>query len=468
MTLSLSLESPHPNGKTNWKRIQMAILTAMAFILVACIPAPTAEPISAATGAADPEETWTDLDPSGQSIDFWHPYTNASGSALNKIVDDFNQMNEWGITVQAKYQGSYGDILYEMQGVMNTSRVPDLVTAYPDQAATYQLANGLLDMRPLVKDKKWGLLEADQDDFFPSLWNQDIFPAFDNARLGFPFSRSMVVMYYNMDWLKELGYDAPPTTPDQFKEMACKAVKTPYGKSTTQGSMGYELSVDASSFTTWALAFGGDVFDYAAGQFVYNSEANQKAMIFLQSLFKDGCAAVVDRSYGDQTDFAAGKLLFSIDLSSGLTFYDRAVREGAAFNWSVAAIPHTTPNPVMNINEASIVIPKTSLEKELAAWLFLKYFISPDVQAEWAMASGYLPARKNAITYMPDYFGQNQPYRTTFDLLTYGKFEPPVPGYDFVGEKVGEALTAILQGGDVKTSLDGLNSVANTILAEQY
>ena len=67
-----------------------------------------------------------------------------------------------------------------------------------------------------------------------------------------------------MDWLKELGYDAPPTTPDQFKEMACKAVKQPFSKATVEGAKGYELSIDASRWASWTFAFGGDIYDYTA------------------------------------------------------------------------------------------------------------------------------------------------------------------------------------------------------------
>jgi ABC-type glycerol-3-phosphate transport system substrate-binding protein len=102
----------------------------------------------------------------------------------------------------------------------------------------------------------------------------------------------MEVMYYNMDWLKELGYEAPPTTPEEFKEMACKASQQPFSKATAEGPVGYELSIDASRFASWTFAFGGDVFNTETGEYTYNSEAAVQAMTFLQDLFKEGCAAL--------------------------------------------------------------------------------------------------------------------------------------------------------------------------------
>jgi multiple sugar transport system substrate-binding protein/sn-glycerol 3-phosphate transport system substrate-binding protein len=132
--------------------------------------------------------------------------------------------------------------------------------------------------------------------------------------------------------------------------------------------------VDASRFASWTFAFGGDVFDYENSQYSYNNPAAVEAMGFLQDLFNEGCATIVTEAYGDQTDFGQGRLLFTVGSSSGLPFYQSAVDEGAQFEWSVAAIPHTTADPVMNIYGASVSIPKTTPEEELAAWLFVKYY----------------------------------------------------------------------------------------------
>ncbi len=459
--------------KFSWLLTTLVLVT---LLLSACAqatpPAPTPtpapeKPAAAAPAAPAEEDPWADVDPSGQTIVYWHQHSRQREEALNEIVEAFNSTNEYGITVQAEYQGSYGDIFNKMLAVLNTPDAPDLVVAYQNQAATYQLADALIDMNPLVNSPKWGLTEEEKADFFPGFFNQDIFPTFGNARLGFPPNRSMEVMYYNIEWLQELGYDGPPTTPEEFKEMACKAVEQPFSKATAEGSMGYELSIDASRFASWTFAFGGDVFDYEANQYSYNNDAAVAAMTFIQDLFKSGCATIVTERYGDQTDFGAGRLLFTVGSSSGLPYYRAAVNDGAQFNWSVAAIPHVTPDPVMNIYGASVSIPKTTPERELAAWLFVKYFTSPEVQAKWAKASNYFPVRKSVAEGLSDYFEQNPAYKTAFELLPYGKFEPPVPGYDFVRDKVEEAMAAIADGADVKSTLDQLTEEANAILAEQ-
>jgi multiple sugar transport system substrate-binding protein len=459
-----------------WPTI-LAVLMGTSIVLGAC-SGPTATPdftqgspaTQAQPAAIQPqltEDPWANVDPSGQTVVFWHTFTQDNEAELKRIAEDFSSTNQWGITVYPEYQGGSTDTLNKMLGVLNTPDTPALVIAYQDQAATYQLADGLLDMNPLVDSEKWGLPGADQKDFFPGIWQQDIFPGYSNARLGFPINRSIEVMYYNMDWLKELGYDAPPTTPSQFKEMACKAVQQPFSKATAQGPMGYELSNGASRLASWTFAFGGDIFDYNTSNFTYNSHASQQALAFIQDLFKSGCASMVTENYGDQADFGAGKLLFTVGSSSGLPYYQQAVDGGAKFNWSIAAIPHTTPDPVMNIYGPSVSMPKTTPEQELAAWLFLKYYTSPDVQAEWAKTTKYLPVRVSVANGMADFFAANPSYKTAFEMLKYSHFEPPVPGYDFVRTKAQDAIAAITNGDDVKTTLDSLNQVANSILSEQ-
>jgi ABC-type glycerol-3-phosphate transport system substrate-binding protein len=277
----------------------------------------------------------------------------------------------------------------------------------------------------------------------------------------------MEVLYYNVDLLAELGYEAPPATPEEFKEMACAAAAQPFSGATDEGSRGYELSLDASCFASWSFAYGGDVFDYEVGQYSYNNEGAVAAMSFLQDLFDEGCATIVTESYGDRSNFGAGITLFTVGSSAYLPSYQSAVDGGAGFAWSVAAIPHTTAEPIMNISGASVSITPSTPEEELASWLFLKYFTSPEVQAKWAQASQYFPVRYSVAETLADYFAANPVYRTAFEMLQYGYYEPPVPGYDFVRVMVAEAMAAIAAGADITGTLAQLNENANLNLAEQ-
>ena len=454
MSLTTPIEGV-PNPMPNRFLLSLTAVFVLAFSLLA-IPA-----------GAQPDP-WTNVDPSDQDLVFWHNHTRNRQDALQAIVQTFNESNPYGITVTQETQGSYADIFRKMLGLLGTPEVPDLVVAYQNQAATYQLSDALVDMTSLLQSPKWGMSAEEQADFFPAFFQQDVFPLFDNARLGMAPNRSTEVLYYNRDWLAELGYDAPPSTPEAFKEVACKAVHTPFSKADGSGAMGYQLSLDASRLASWTFAFGGDIFDYETRRYTYDSEGAQRAMAFLQDLYAEGCARPVAERGGAITDFSTGRLLFSSASSSGLPFVRAAVGAGAKFDWSVAPLPHTTPTPVMNVYGASVSMPKSTPERELATWLFIRYFTSPEVQAGWGQAANYFPVRQSAAQRLGDYFQLHGAYKIAFDLLPYGHHEPPVPGYDFVRAMAEEALAAIFaQGRDVQKTLTRLNEDANASLQEQ-
>ena len=435
--------------------------------LLAVVLAFTAAPVMA--------QDYENVDPSGQTVTFWHQHTREREASLLEIIDDFNQTNEYGITVVAEYQGGYGDIFQKMLALLGTSDTPNIVVAYQNQAATYQLVDGMVDMRPLVDSPKWGLSPADQADFFPGFWTSDLFPLFDDARLGIAPNRSMEMLYYNSDWLAELraaghiDFDGPPTTPEQFKEAACAATANPFSAASAEtGSIGYELAADGSRFASFTFAFGGDIFDYETGQYTYDSDAAVAAMTFLQDLFNEGCAQLVTEAFGDQTNFGAGRTLFTVGSSSGLPFYQSAVDAGSGHAWSVAAIPHTTDEPVMNVYGASVSLPAGhSPESTVASWLFLKYYTGTEAQAKWAVASQYFPVRQSVAAELGDFFAELPAFGTAFELLPYGHAEPPVPGYDFVRDIVTSAMADIANGADVRETLSAVTEEANEILAEQ-
>lgn len=450
-----------------FKRFSLFALFLMA--LVAVVPAFSQEE------AVDYET----VDPAGQTVEFWHQHSGARAEALDALVADFNATNEWGITVVATNQGGYDDIFQKITSIIASGGegMPNLVVAYQNQAATYQLTDSLVDMNALVNSEKWGLSADEQSDFFAGFFNSDVFPTFGGQRLGLAPNRSMEVMYFNADWLAELNaagaitFEGAPQTPEQFKEAACAAAAAPFSGATgdAANSTGYELSIDASRFASWTFAHDGDVFNYETGDYDLNSTGAVDALSFIQSLYTDGCARTVSENFGDQTNFGAGTTLFTVGSSSGIPFYESAVADGAAFEFGVAAIPHTSEEPRQNLYGASVSIPKTTPEQELAAWLFVEFYTNPEQQSKWAVASNYFPVRASSSESpeVKEELDTNPVYKAAFDLLQYGMAEPPVPGYDPVRIEMGNALVAIADGADVQETLDTLNTTANDILDSQ-
>ncbi len=432
---------------------------------------PTEEPMAEVDYDTDLYGMIDEIDLNGAQITYWHRYDSGGRQeAMDEICADFNATNEYGITIECLPIGHYGILYDNMIAALTTGDVPDLIVAYQNQAAAYQVADGLVAIDPYLNDPVYGLTEEDQADFFQSFIEGDRLPQFDNEVFGFPVAgRSMEVLFYNMDWLAELGYDGPPQTPDEFAEMVCAGAEQPFSKNQADFSTGMELSTDASAFASWVFAYGGDIFDLENLVFTYNTPEAVAAMTMLQTLYADGCITQIAEQYGDQTDFGNGQNLFNTSSSSGLPYYASAVNDGetGGFEWSVAAFPHTTAEPVQNIYGASTSIVKTDPQSQLASWIFLKFLSTPENAAKWVPASDYFPARASVAAQLSDYMTENAAFGTAFDLLQYGKAEAPVAGYDPIRDDVSQAFAAIVfDGADVESTLAALEETANEKMAD--
>ncbi len=85
------------------KSIWIVILVILALLVAACGGAATEAPPAEEPPAAEPpteepmaegmEMMWEDVDPSGQTVTFWHQHTRDREAQLQTIVADFNSNN---------------------------------------------------------------------------------------------------------------------------------------------------------------------------------------------------------------------------------------------------------------------------------------------------------------------------------------------------------------------------------------
>ena len=400
------------------------------------------------------------IDPRGQTVSWWHNHSGSREENMMVMVEDYNATNECGITIDAQNQGGYNDIRDKMNAGIQTGELPGLVVGYQNDQAFYALANGLADLDPYLYDPDWGLTKEVREDFYASFLEQGVHPAFGNQRLGFPPNRSMEVMYYNQTWLEELGFDGPPTTPDDFEEMACAAAEA-----NGDGTGGYILRDDASAVAAWTYAFGGDILNEDGTGYAYDGEATKQAMTMLKGMYDDGCAYFFTEGYPNP-EFAARRAIFTQGSTSGIAFYAGDLEAaGNSDEWGVAAIPHTTADPVQNVYGGDIMIPQTTPETQLAAWNFIKWFTSPEQQAQWDKISTYFPTRRGTAEFInaDDYDPQ---WVASLDLLPYTYYEPQLISYQGTRDAAQQAFNEIMQGGDIDEILGDLTEEANLLQEE--
>ena len=399
------------------------------------------------------------LDPGGQQVTFWYQHTRERESALQELITEYNEKNEHGIVVKGEYAGAYSDIYNKMVVGIQGNALPSLVVAYQNQAMAYYRDGGIVDIAPYMNSPKWGLSSTEKSDFVQSFLKQDFI---GGAQVGFPPNRSLEVFYYNVDWLRELGFDKPPRTWDEFAQMCRLARDNPFSRSEDKGrSLGFLIEAEASRLASLVFTRGGDLVDETSSRYTIETPAMRGALSMLRELMEDGSIELMGEEYGDQREFAAGQVLFILRSSSGLPFVTSAVEDGLDFTWTVTYPPNELEEPIINVYGASVSLCKTTPQQQLAAWLFVKWFTEPAQQARWVRASNYFPVRRSTANELGEYFEKNARYKAAYELLDFGKSEPTLSGYQQVRRVLQEAMVEIIEGGDMDRVLADVQQDAN-------
>ncbi len=365
----------------------------------------------------------TDSTQEQQELVFWHVMSDQKGVALREIIDAYNATNPT-MKIRAEFVGDYDTLYRKTMAALLAKRPPDLAMAYSNMVTEYMKYQAVADLTPYLDAEP----KQDVQDFYPVFLEDSRFPAFENKLLSMPFTKSILMLYYNVDMLKEIGLDVPPATWDQFIA-ACKAIKAKRNISPLA------FARDASTFDGLVFSFGGEVYDPKSQKTLFDQPATLQALKLLRDLFDQELAhETAYGTYDDRNDFVSENAAFFIRSSTSRPYVKELV--GIKFNWSATVLPHdkTVKEPRTVLFGPNLCIFKKDVAREKAAWDFVRYFTSPDVSAKWAVKSGYLPVRKSALQQpmIQTFLNEHPANRETINIIPWAHPEPGVRGWQEV------------------------------------
>ena len=339
--------------------------------------------------AANPVDQ-IDLGSEKVNLVFWHTQQGPNADKLAQVIQGFQQKYP-NITVDAQFTGNYTDNYKKLTAAIVGGGLPDLAVSYPSMVSEYQLADKVVALDDYINSQRHGFTREELADFYPGFLEESRYPEYGDKYYSFPFTKSALVMYYNADKLRAEGIKVPETW-DEF-EAACK-------KLTKDGAKGYSIEVSASTFDGMVYSRGGKLISDDQKTWKFHEQAGVDSLATLQRMVREGTAYQAPKAFQDQVDFGKQQIFFTLGSTSGIPFYEKEV--GGKFQWGIANIPHAPGvSPVTVLYGGSITVFKTTPQKQLASWLFIKYFSSPEVTADWAPATGYMPVRKSAANLEP-------------------------------------------------------------------
>ncbi len=435
----------------SFARLSARLIAAALVLFLAACSSGAGQPLD-----APPAEDLSSVDPRGQVIAFWHPYSGHREEVLLALLDEFNATNPWRITVVGESAGSTVALYQAIEERIETGSLPDLSIAAPYQVATYVGRQALVELTPYVEQRTWGLTQSEREDFVAV----SVLPQFEGL-YSLPASRSVEVLYYNQDLMYELGYTEPPRTWDAFREMACAA------SAAGTGARGYAFSIDAVTFVDMLANHGGQMLEEGAAGYAFGNASGLETLDLIRALVADGCATWTVEREGDRTDFGAGRILFIIDSTSALPEIHDAVAAGADFDWSIIPLPTTLETPLVAVYGLDYVILRTTPERQLAAWLLVRWLSAPPQQARWVEATHTMPTRASTAALLGAELQQDALYQTALGLLENELVaEPAVTGYDRCRREVEGLLRDVAEGAEPAPGLVRILRLCNESLTE--
>jgi ABC-type glycerol-3-phosphate transport system substrate-binding protein len=400
-------------------RLSAALL--LFILLSACAPAPSLPPststrASPVTPTLYPSLTPTfspvplptiGIDPAslrGVTIQAWQAFSGSANELFSRQAAQFNASNEWGITVEIKGLGDYASLFDSVNSSIDSNESPNLAAALPEQALAWDTSGAVVDLAPYLADPLWGLDGTALADIPAAFLAQD---NVNGKVMGLPAQRSARFLYYNRTWAGELGFNTPPATSEEFRRQACAANSSFRADPdpTNDGYGGWIIDTDWQTTYSWLLAFDGAVSD--GNVYGFRTDPNLVYLKYLKQLYDDHCAWL----YNGLTPFEPfshrSALFISSDLGSLSTVADSMARANNHDEWELIPFPGPQQQIVVAYG-ASYTVLKSTPAKQLAAWLFARWLLSPENQAQWVESTALLPLRSSVLN-MVSSFRQSLP-----------------------------------------------------------
>jgi len=462
-------------------KILLALTVVFSFVLAACGPAateepmeePVEEPAEQPTEAPMPEPTEAPMmpaaDPTGQTVAFWHVWgTGTPSEALLGIVDDFNATNEWGITVNAIDQDDYAPLEDAFNAAIQSGDLPDLVTGYSNAMANWYAVDSVVDLSPYMNDAVLGLTADDLSAINEGSINGGKAP--DGVQFAFPISQSANVIFYNSGWAKELGFDNPPSNWAEFEAQACAATEANNNDDNpdNDGTGGLVLYPSASNVASFVFANGGNMQNADGTGYDFTDQTVVDVADFMKKLWDEGCAFPTE-SYPNP-EFATRKALFTMSSTAGLPYQVSAfdAEDAIKDEWTIIPFPGKDGGQSVDLFGQYVAIANTNPERMMATWVFVKYLTSPEVQARWTEGSNYYPIRTDAVPLLDSYIKDNPIWSQGLSFMPDGKAEPAWPSWTSTRRSVQDTFFAILAATpeEIPGLLEELNTTAQQAIDE--
>jgi len=406
-------------------------------------------------------------------ITYWHgAFQRANEQELLRLTDRFNSSQN-DVRVNVVNQTTYADTLNKFRAGLSSGDLPDLVNIEDTGLQQMIDTQAVLPAQACVK--------ADKYDLSDNLKRVVDYYSVKGQLWPMPFNVSNPVLYYNKKAFQTAGLDPnnPPKTLDEVKAAAQKLKD-----SGTVGQAGFGLKLDPWYLEQWS-ALGGKTFvnngngrKSRATSTTFDNATGKEIFTFMNEMVQQGLARTnpAENNFDNLLGVGNGNFGMTIDTSAALGTIQQLLAGGQYPNveLGVASMPGPKgKGGVLVGGGANYIVKKSSPEKQAAAWQYAKFLNDPQTQAEWSIATGYVPIRQSAANQpqVQQYWAANPGFKVAYDQLVSGVANtatagPVIGDYQGVRDVVLDSEQQMFNGMSPSAALKQAKQDANAKIEE--
>ncbi len=384
------------------------------------------------------------------TIQWWHAHEDQYSEQIKYMVDKFHEANPL-ITVEPVYIGAYAEINTQLIAAVASGEVPALATCNTSYPASYGPAGICEVLDPYIEATGY-----DIKDFGEGLIAST---SYNGQQICLPYLISTQVMFYNKTAAEAEGITMPKTF-DEMEEFLKKAT----------------IFNEDGTTKRYGTVFGG--WDYWYYEMLYKNngvnvinedgvttDLNGEAALYITNKINEWIkAGYAYYAYGTDASPNMRQLFwdggaFSVFHTSSL--YDTYVKS-SGFEVGMAWLPGGNDGETFKseVGGAAILIPaKASQAQKNAAWQFLTFMTSPEMNLYWADATGYFPTRQSVLKTdsVKDYLTRKPAMEAVMSMSNWINPRNQHPVYDTIANLWRHALAKVfVEGAPVQETLDQL------------
>jgi ABC-type glycerol-3-phosphate transport system substrate-binding protein len=368
-------------------RFSRRYMTRSAVGLLTLGPAAIAAACAPGTGGGDAGAR-PQADLKGVAIENWiqNALTHPEGMAKEKVMQNFTAQNPHGISVTS----TGGNNLEKVTAALTAGTPPDMVDGFHFNMSALFRQGGTVDIDAELKgNDDW---KKARPNVYPEILNGF---TWKGKLFAVPLYSSYFSMYYQPEFLKRAGLNAPPPKTwnwDQFLDYGRRAARPP-------DITAYDDSWSYSRTGMLVLNNGHRFVSQDGTKFSYNSPQAVESLEYQMRMVKQGLMRAHDgsNSGGYSEKLPEGKVVFQFAVAARVPRYRN---EGAQFGTCFYPVgPQNTARRNFTHGESYgfAVFKNRDAKKQQAALLATLWGTRPDSALVFAQTGGTPPAYKNAV-----------------------------------------------------------------------